>query len=127
MVTDILRTDYMAGYREDYYRGISKCEKSPRKPDNSLLKSTTNCVIVPRRNGYSSFKLHGETDFSECWRKFNIQEHMGIDSTFSTTQNMALLMRISQNYKNLALEHVPLDGDTTLLVRVLKWQRKPKV
>ena len=39
-----------------------------------------------RKNGYNSFKLHGETDFFECWRKFNIQEHMDIDSTFSTSQ-----------------------------------------
>lgn len=63
-----------------------------------------------------AFKLHGETVFSEYWRKFNIQEHMGIGSTFVTTQDIALLMNISQSYKDLALDPISLDGDTRLLV-----------
>lgn len=81
-----------------------------------LFKSPQKTVVVPREDGYSSFKLHGETDFSECWRKFNIQEPMDIDSTFSTTQDMALLMSISQKYKGLALKHIRLYGDARLLV-----------
>lgn len=52
---------------------------------------------------------------------------MGIDSTFSTTQDMALLMSLSQSYKDLALEHIPLDGDTRLSAWILKLQCKPQV
>lgn len=45
-----------------------------------------------KRNAYSSLKLCAEKGFLECWRKFNIQERMGIDSAFSVIQGVALLI-----------------------------------
>lgn len=60
--------------------------------DNVFEKFTTNCGMMLKRNGYISLKLCGEKDFFECWGKFNIQEHMGIDSAFSVTYTVALLM-----------------------------------